>query len=275
MATPKRFSVPRFLLFTALQFSAVLIAGRALFPDIWAAQLRAGPWAFLAVFLAMLGHNSFWEWGFHRYVLHTVVIPWLRKLATAHRLHHALTPIRLVPGEAGPGRIVLNRYPILEETQFESSAFPWYALIAFWIVFTPGLMVMQILLPRAPILLGGYAAVTWSLASYEVIHAVEHLPYEWWQRATEHPRDGRFWKQVYGFHHFHHANIRANEAIGGFLLGLPLADWVLGTYHQPQELLLDGRMATAKEFVVHPPRQIVAVMDRWAKNRESRILHRT
>ena len=70
----------------------------------------------------------------------------------------------------------------------------------------------------------------------------------------------------------HHANISCNEAISGFF-GLPLADWILGTYHQPKELLLEGRLATAKDFAVPAPPPLVRWLDGWARSRESGVHH--
>src|SRR6266850_436271 len=129
---------------------------------------------------------------------------------------------------------------------------------------------VQVLLPRLPVLMGGYAAITWSMCLYEILHAIEHQPYEWWKRATEHPRLGGVWRKLYGFHHMHHANVSCNEAISGFF-GLPIADWVLGTYHQPKELLLEGRVATARDFAVPRPPRIVQWLDGWARKREAQI----
>ena len=77
-----------------------------------------------------------------------------------------------------------------------------------------------------------------------------------------------------GFHHFHHANVGANEAISGFF-GLPVADWLFGTYHQPKELLLQGRMATAKDFAVKPPPAWVRALDEWARKRESALARKS
>jgi len=225
------------------------------------------------VFLGVHLFTCFFEWGFHRYVLHSVVAPWrvLKRFAREHRHHHALTNIQLCRDGAGPGRIVLSRYPITDVEQFEDAVFPVYALVGFWLLLTPLLVAAQHLLPQAPIYLGGYAAIAWSMLAYEIFHWVGHLPYEWWKNATEHPRCGGFWRRVYGFHHFHHANVSSNEAISGFF-GLPLADWVLRTYHQPPELLLHGRIATAKDFAVRSPWPIIAWLDRQARMRESRVL---
>ncbi len=274
MAQPAhRFSIWRFSLWLTFQFALLLVGMRFLAPAVWARQIAAGPGAIVLTFLAVHLVICFFEWGFHRYVLHATVVPWLKRFSRGHRNHHALTNIQLRRDEAGPGRVVLNRYPIVDQEQFEDSAFPVYALLAFWALFTPLLIVAQRFLPGAPVYLAGYAAVAWSMASYEIFHAIEHLPYSWWERAVEHPRFGRLWRAVYGFHHFHHANVGSNEAISGFF-GLPLADWVFRTHHQPADLLLHGRMATAKDFAVRPPWRFVAWLDRWARAREAKIMRR-
>jgi hemolysin III len=265
-----RFSIRWFSLSVVLQFALLLVLFRFVAPTIWSRQLAAGPGAFLLVFLAMQMFNCFFEWGFHRYVLHARVHPWLSQFSRGHRHHHALTPIQMRSSEAGPGRIILSRYPITEDHQHEDAAFPPYALAAFWLLFSPLLIGFQALLPHSPILLGGAASITWSMYTYEVFHAVNHYPFEWWELATSHPRWGFLWKRVYGFHHFHHANINTNEAISGFL-GLPVADWVFRTYNQPPDLLLHGRLATATMFHIRSPRAFVTRLDRWSRRREARL----
>lgn len=268
----KRFSILWFSVQAVIQYSLLLLAFRFLLPSVWEAQFAAGALALLLSFLGAHMVLCFFEWAFHRYVLHSITTPLLSGLARGHRHHHGLTPIRLQPVAVGSDRYVLNRYPIVEEEQYEDSAFPPYAILAFWAVFTPLMIVLQLIFPRAPILMGGYAAITWSMCLYEILHAIEHHPYEWWKHATEHPRLGGMWRRLYGFHHMHHANMLCNEAISGFF-GLPIADWLLGTYHQPKELLLEGRVATAKDFQVPPPSGFVAWLDDLARRRES-ALHR-
>ena len=268
-----KFSIFWFSLQAAGQYAALLLAFRFLLPGVWAQQFAAGWLALAFSFLAWHLFICFFEWGFHRYVLHSATSRLLDRFARGHRSHHGLTPIRLQPLREGSDRYVLNRYPIVEEAQNVDSMFPVYAILAFWALFTPLLIGVQFLLPRAPVLMGGYAAITWSMCLYEILHAIEHRSYEWWKHATEHPRFGPFWRRLYGFHHMHHANIACNEAISGFF-ALPVADWVFGTYHQPKELLLEGRVATAKDFAVPPPRRIVRALDAWAKKRETRRVHR-
>ena len=266
-----RFSILRFTLLALLQLVLLFAGYHALFPKLWAGQLAGGVALFVSAFLAMHLFLCFFEWFFHRYVLHGVTSRWLKRLAHEHRHHHSLTSIRLRPVEKGSDRFILNEYPITHEAQYPSSAFPAYALVAFWALFTPFLVGLQAFMPRLPVVLAGYAAIAWSMMLYEILHAIDHWPYEWWQRATEHPRFGALWRKLYGFHLMHHANIGCNEGIGGFF-GFPIADWCFGTYHQPKQLLLEGRKATAKDFAVSPPRRFVRWLDRWTRKREAWIL---
>jgi hemolysin III len=269
--THRRFSIFRFTLLVLLQIALLSLAYRVWFPGLWARQLAGGVPAFILVFVSIHLLLSFFEWAFHRYVLHSVTSPWLKTFAQEHRHHHSLTSIRLRPVAEGSDRVVLNEYPITSEEQYPSSAFPAYALAGFWLFFTPLLVGLQFLFPDWPVLLGGYAGIAWSMMLYEILHAIEHWPYEWWRNATEHPRFGAFWRLLYGFHLMHHANVGCNEGIGGFF-GLPIADWCFGTYHQPKQLLLEGRKATAKDFAVPAPHRIVRWLDRWTRKRETSIL---
>lgn len=271
--TRRRFSIARFTLLVLLQLSALFIGLHLLFPGLWKSQLAAGPVAIVAVFLGFHLFFSFFEWFFHRYVLHKIVTPVLRNFASEHRLHHSLTAVRLRPTSEGSQRVILNEYPIVQEEQFESSAFPFYALAGFMVFFAPLIAGLQLLFPGLPFVLGGYAAVIWSMMLYEIVHAIEHWPYEWWRKVIELPRYGPIWKRIYGFHLMHHANIGCNESISGFF-SMPIPDWCFGTYHQPRQLLLEGRKATAKEFTIGPPFWFVRLADRWARGREARIQRR-
>lgn len=271
--TQAKFSILWFSVQTIIQYVVLLIGFRFLLPGVWARQVEAGWLAFLLTFLGVHLFICFFEWFFHRYVLHSVTARWLGWFARGHRNHHGLTPIRLQPVTSGSDRYVLNRYPIMEAEQHVDSAFPIYATVAFWVLFTPPLIALQLLFPHLPFLLAGYTAITWSMCLYEILHAIEHQPYEWWKQATEHPRLGVIWRKLYGFHHMHHANVSCNEAISGFF-GLPIADWAFGTFHQPKELLLEGRVATAKDFAVPPPPRFVRWLDGWARKREAHLIRR-
>lgn len=268
MRTTKPFSIRQFSFFASAQSLALVLGLYAILPNLWAGQIAAGGGMIFLVFLGMHLMVCFFEWFFHRYLLHTMPMAFVKSFAINHRNHHALTRIALLPAPESVNRVVINRYPIVEKEQHRYATFPWWALLGFWAFFTPLIVLLQLLFPHMPFLLGGYMAVAWSMMCYEIFHAIEHRPYEWWKNATEHPRFGPLWRRIYGFHHMHHANIRCNEAIGGFF-GLPVADWAFKTYHQPKELLLSGRVATVEQFTIRAPWRIVQLLDRWVRGQEA------
>src|SRR5437867_9418058 len=128
---PRRFSILRFTLLVVVQLVLVFAGYHALFPKLWARQLAGGVVPFLAVFLAIHLVLCFFEWCFHRYVLHGVTTRWLKGFAHEHRHHHSLTPIRLRPVEQGSDRFILNEYPITHEAEYPSSALPADASVEF------------------------------------------------------------------------------------------------------------------------------------------------
>lgn len=266
------FSFTRFSIFVTAQFALLLLGVKVFLPGVWRSELAAGPVAIGATFLGLQVFNCFCEFFFHRYVLHTALVRWLKAPTEKHRKHHGLTYVRLGGVVAGNARLVRNAYPITEPKQYESAKFPHYVLPLFYAVFTPLFVFLDWLFPNVPFVLSGYAAVTWSYAFYEIFHVVEHLPYEnFWKKRIEHPRFGKMWTKIYGFHQMHHANPSVNEAIGGFF-GFPLADIVLRTYKQPRELLLHGALATKEDFRAPVPRALIVWLDRVTKEKESKLL---
>ena len=116
-------------------------------------------------------------------------------------------------------------------------------------------------MPHAPILLGSFGAMTFSYCLYELLHALEHVRYPaFWKQFVESPRFGGLGKKVYGFHMFHHANVYCNMAISG-VFGLPLFDWLFGTYKQPRELLLDGTLASEEDLSAPEPCWLIRWLD--------------
>src|SRR5436190_10327042 len=85
---PQRFSIARFVVLIVLQVAVLFFAVHLLFPGFWQQQLRAGALAIVTVFVSFHLFLSFFEWFFHRYVLHIVTASWLGKFAKEHRLHH-------------------------------------------------------------------------------------------------------------------------------------------------------------------------------------------
>ncbi|HET9327020.1 MAG TPA: hypothetical protein VFQ05_09630, partial [Candidatus Eisenbacteria bacterium] len=120
----RRFSIARFAALVTIQLVLLVLAFRAFFPNLWAMNVAAGVSGFLLVFLGMHLFIAFFEWFFHRYVLHGVTVWWLQRFAKGHRHHHSLTPIRLRPLGPGSDRVVLNEYPITREEQYPDSDFP-------------------------------------------------------------------------------------------------------------------------------------------------------
>ncbi|MBX3748823.1 MAG: hypothetical protein KF897_01890 [Opitutaceae bacterium] len=251
-----KFSLWRFLLVNVISLAGLCLVLALLAPAVWQAQLAAGWVAIAGVILAVHLAAAFVEFFFHRYVLHAPLVPFLAYFYRQHTLHHALTRVGYQKGrhtgESMPC-LVENRYPIVEEKQFEASYFPWYSLIVFTAISCLVLVPLQFLLPTVPVMLGGVCAVFLSLVLYETIHAVEHWPQATWDRLVAHPWQGRFWRKAYAFHLRHHADIRCNEAISGFF-ALPVPDWLFGTYVDPNTLYRHGEVAPPAEFVSPRPR---------------------
>ncbi len=259
----EQFSLPRFIvtvLLTLLGLAAVL---RFAFPSVWASQLRSSAGMAVAAFLAISLVNCFVEFFFHRYVLHMPALPLLRRLYRQHTLHHALTRIGRKPSRDGRGIMFIeNKFPIVEPEQGEASFFPWYSLAIFAGVLTPLLALLQGLLPAFPWVLSGFAALASSLTLYELLHALNHWPFERWEPLIESPRWGWFWRPAYGFHLRHHAVIDCNESISGFF-GLPIADWVFGTCLIPKTVYADGEEWAQDKFVSPRPIWLIRRLDQW------------
>lgn len=269
------FSFGWFSLFVGLQVGTLFTVGyfvlAAFFPHLLAVQLGADWWWYVVCFCAARLSVAFFEFFFHRYVLHSVFWRLLRGLAKKHRKHHGLThvvelkePTHIVELRSEPiepGRVrIRNRFPIVEPSQIESSAFPAWALAAFWGIFTPLILTVQLLSPNLPWLVCCYLAVPWSLWLYETIHAIEHLDYDKvWRPLIERPGlIGRLIRKAYGFHLMHHANDSVNLAISGFL-ALPVPDWVFGTFFVPRELPLPNTEVDPKTQI--PPKPLFVI--RW------------
>lgn len=264
----ERFS-PGLFLFTVVATLAVAGAAlRWLVPDLWAQQLSAPWWAWVGAFAGVSLINAFFEYFLHRYVLHRPAVPGLSRFYRQHTLHHALTRIGRKPSRDGRGLLyVENVFPITEPEQGEGSFFPWYSLAAFMAVLSPVLLMLHWLAPVAPWFLGGFAALASSLILYEVLHAINHWPFERWARLVDHARWGWFWRPVYSFHLRHHAVIDCNESISGFF-GLPVADWVFRTCVIPKTIYADGEEWRQENFAAPRPRSLI----RWLDAAAARVI---
>src|ERR1041385_4356423 len=86
----EEFSLPLFVLTVLATLAGLLAALRLFAPGVWAEQFLAPFWAGVVAFLVVTLINCFLEYFFHRYVLHTPAITFLRRLYKQHTLHHAL-----------------------------------------------------------------------------------------------------------------------------------------------------------------------------------------
>lgn len=240
-------------------------------PSVWDLQWLAPAWKFFAAFALISLVNCFMEFFFHRYVLHLPAIPFLSRLYRQHTLHHALTRITRRPARDGRGILFIeNKFPIIEPEQGEASFFPWYSLTVFALLLTPLFALLQWLAPSFPWFFGGYAAIASSLVLYEVLHAINHWPFETWAPLITHRRWGWFWQPVYAFHLRHHAVTDCNESVSGWF-GLPVADWVFGTCVIPQTVYAEGEEATPEKFASPQPCRPIRALDVWA---QAAIQHR-
>jgi len=261
----EQFSLPLFAFTVGITLAGLLGLLRWLAPGVWDAQFLASGAQLGAAFVAISLVTCFFEYFFHRYVLHTPAVPFLRRLYRQHTLHHALTRIARKPAKEGRGILYIeNKFPIEEEEQHEAAFFPWYSMAVFALVLAPLFALLQLVLPTFPWFLAGFLALASSLSLYEVLHAINHWPLEKWEPLVTHRRWGWFWQPVYGFHLRHHAVIDCNESISGFF-GLPVADWVFGTCVIPQTVYADGEEWVPEEFTRPRPRALVRLLDDWAQ----------
>jgi hemolysin III len=261
---PEHFSPGLFVLTVITTVAVWGAALRFLAPGTWRLQWQAPAWGFAAAFAAISLLNCFFEFFFHRYVLHRPAIRGLGRFYRQHTLHHALTRIVRKPSRDGRELLfVENKYPIIEPDQGEGSFFPWYALAVFIGLLSPVFALLQWLVPTVPWFLGGIAALASSMILYEGLHAINHWPLQRWTRLMDHPRWGSAWRRAYSFHLRHHAVIDCNESVSGFF-GLPLADWAFRTCVIPPTIYADGEAWLPENFTAPRPRGFIRWLDRSA-----------
>jgi hemolysin III len=260
-AKHEEFSLPLFAATVLLTVAGLLALMRYAAPGVWDQQFLAPWWKFGVVFAGVSLVNCFFEYFFHRYILHLPAIPGLQRFYRQHTLHHALTRIARKPTKDGRGILfVENKFPIVEAEQGEGSFFPWYTLAVFTLFLTPLFAMAHWAWPTFPWFLAGVAALASSMTLYEVLHAINHWPFEQWAPLIEHRTWGFFWRPVYSFHLRHHAVIDCNESVSGFF-GLPVADWLFGTCLIPKTIYADGEEWKPENFVAPRPRGLIRWLD--------------
>lgn len=250
------FSVSKFFLTVGITLVVYGVLLRIFAPGTFRANIDASSWRYMGVIVSTkLFVCSLAEWIFHRYILHKPTIWFLKPFYYKHNTHHGLTPVKGSLVEMGVIEVEVD-YAIEKMVQHRASFFPFYTLGAFLTVFLLVTVPLQILLPGWPIMIGVPVAMTLSLVLYELVHAVEHWPFEtFWEPKLKHPRFGRLWTTIYGFHWRHHALVKFNETISGFFL-LPIWDWIFRTYVRTSRIFKDGERVSVDEFKGTLPRPV-------------------
>jgi hemolysin III len=241
--------------------------------EVFRTQFTASWSAYVVSFVCWVMFNSFVEFFFHRYFLHSSIFPGFGRLYREHTKHHGLTHVvmRHYKGEDLP--VIENKYPITEPEQHEASFFPWYSQAAFALAMLPVYILIQWLFPGAPIILAGLFSILWNLSCYELVHATEHWPLEKWYPLLKHPTQGSFWRKIYGFHLRHHVDMKCNESISGFF-GIPIPDFVFGTHVSSERLYEQGTYETPEAFLSPKPCAFIKWLDGLAEKRMQKLRHR-
>lgn len=207
-----------------------------LFPRTWERETGLGIISIGLTFLSFHLISCVGEYFFHRNVLHDIIGPF-KVFFRKHGMHHFLTTVSW--DKDNSDLKIHSCYAIEKIEQDISATFPLWALAAFLMGIAPLLIIISWLLPNVPVLLAGFSAITLSYYLYEVLHVMHHQPPLWWHEKFSKRFLGKTWQAIYSFHNCHHANTRCNLNVAGFF-GLPLADWIFGTYRNPPTLLLHG-----------------------------------
>ena len=209
---------------------------------------------------------SLFEYLYHRYLLHSAVLPFLKAMHRSHSHHHGLTAVKAAVTPKQPDLLVPvdNEYAVEEEHQEEDMMFPVYAVSIFLGLFTLTLGVpFALMFPAQPVYFAIITAVVLYYGAYELWHAIMHLPYEhFWKPAMDHKRYGETVRYVYSFHLMHHWRPSANLAVVGFW-GYALWDHLFGTHHRPERTPLVGSKVNYFDADMQKPRWPVRLLDKW------------
>lgn len=264
-----RFPYLRFAFAVIVHLLAVLAIYWWVSPGVFKQELDHGVVGVLfATFLVGLPLSLF-EFGYHRYLLHSAVLPFLKSMNFAHGRHHGLTNVTLdrqgAPKDDPGPHPVKNKYAIEESYQEESMMFPLYSLAIFYPIF--GILValpLKLLFPGQPFILATLIAVTLYVCWYEIWHMIQHLPYSrFWKPLLYESRFQKMWRWIYNFHLVHHFLRMMNMAVVGFW-GFAIWDHVFKTCYRMRTLPVPGArvLLTEKNDAPHPV-WVIGKVDSW------------
>lgn len=255
----------QFFLAIGLQFAAVIAIFAFAFPNVFAKE-TVNAWH-VVYWTVVLGIPlSLFEYFYHRYLLHSAILPFMASMHRAHSTHHGLTYVKapVTPNEPAKLVEVKSEFAIEEEHQEESMMFPLYSLPIFLAIFLLILALpLKLIFPSSPVYLSLIISVTVYLSLYEIWHALLHLPFErFWQPLMEGRWTKRVFRRMYGFHLMHHWRPTSNLAIVGFW-GVALWDHLFLTHRRPERLPLRGAEVNYHDAELRKPLWPVSQLDRW------------
>lgn len=223
---------------------------------------------------------SLFEYGYHRYLLHSSVLPFLSSMHRAHSLHHGLTYVKAAVTPKEPEKLVevKSEYPIEKSHQEEAMMFPLYTTSIFFLLFLALIALpIKLLFPAQPVVLATLFAVVLQYSAYEIYHAILHLSYErFWQPLMDSKKVGKVVQYIYSFHLMHHWRPTSNDAVVGFW-GIAVWDHLFGTHHRPGRMPLKDAHVAYVDAVLPKPRWPISALDKaqGGMYKSSRSLERT
>jgi hypothetical protein len=250
----------------AAQLVAMLALFAWLFPHTFTAETEH-PWMILLWTFLIGAPLSLFEYLYHRYLLHSAVLPFMAAMHRAHSTHHGLTSVKapVTPKEPEKMVPVFSEFPVEEEHQEESMMFPLWSLPIFVFVFMILIALpLKLMMPAQPIIFSLILSVTLFYCGYEVWHAILHLPFErFWKPMLENRWAGRTIRRMYKFHLMHHWRPTSNLAVVGFW-GVALWDHAFRTHRRPERMPLDGAQVNYHDAKLNKPLFPIALLDRWS-----------
>ncbi len=208
---------------------------------------------------------SLFEYLYHRYLLHSAVLPFLGSMHRSHSHHHGLTAVKapVTPQEPDLMVPVKSEYPIDSIDQEESMMFPPYAISVFMALFIAILGIpLKLMFPGQPIILGVMTSVVLCYSSYEIWHQILHLPYnKFWKPLMDGKGTRGVTRYVYSFHLMHHWRPTSNLAVVGFW-GVALWDHIFRTHRRPYHLPIQGAKVNYRDAQMAKPRWPIRVLDK-------------
>ena len=156
-------------------------------------------------FLSCIVFSSFFEWTFHRFVMHRRV-----KIFSYPFKRHALVHHQIFKAD--------ETYHLRKEEDWKTVPMAWWNGPALIAVAQLPFLIVAWMVDSIAFICGSFAAVCLYYAAYEYLHWCMHIP-----RKRNVERSGLFFR-LNGHHLLHHRYMDRN-----FNVVLPLADWCFGT----------------------------------------------